>query len=288
MPRYDVHQHLWPERFRAALGARDTPPLLSGEELVTVEGRFTIDLAAHEPEARIEALDRDGIDVAVLSLQASLGLEELGMDARDELETIWADEVLEIASASGGRFQALSPSRVRGGFAGIALGASSLLDLERASNALDEAVGLDYPVFVHPEAGPAVPEALPSWWNWVAGYPAQMQAAYLAWLGGGRERWPTVRIVFALLAGGAPFQLERLAHRGLDVRSALDPNTFFDVATYGRRAIELLIQTFGVHQLVYGSDTPVVDSQPTLDAVRGFGDSVTHILQIETPGRLLA
>jgi hypothetical protein len=42
-----------------------------------------------------------------------------------------------------------------------------------------------------------------------------------------------------------------------------------------------------VHQLVYGSDTPVVDSKPTLDAVRGFGDSVTQILQIETPGRLL-
>ena len=74
---------------------------------------------------------------------------------------------------------------------------------------------------------------------------------------------------------------------GLDVRSALDPNTFFDVATYGRRAIELLIETFGVHQLAYGSDTPVVDSRPTLDAVRGFGDAVAHVLQTDTPSALL-
>jgi hypothetical protein len=287
MATYDVHQHLWPGRFRAALAARDAPPLLSRGELVTIEGRFPIDLAAHEPEARIRALDRDGIDVAVLSLQASLGLEALSVDARDELEAVWAEEVLEIASASGGRFVALSPSRVRSGFAGLVLGASSLLDLDRVSPALDAAAELECPVFVHPEAGAPRPAALPSWWTWVVGYPAQMQAAYLAWLGAGRERWPTLRIVFALLAGGAPFQLERLAHRGLDVRSALDPNTFFDVATYGRRAIELLIETFGVHQLAYGSDTPVVDSRPTLDAVRGFGDAVAHILQIETPGRLL-
>jgi len=71
------------------------------------------------------------------------------------------------------------------------------------------------------------------------------------------------------------------------VRSALDPNVFFDVASYGRRAIELCIETFGVTQLVYGSDTPVIESGETLRAVRGFGDSVTHILQTETPTRLL-
>ena len=51
--------------------------------------------------------------------------------------------------------------------------------------------------------------------------------------------------------------------------------------------IELIIETFGVHRLVYGSDMPVVDPRPTLDAVRGFGDSVSQILQIDTPGALL-
>jgi hypothetical protein len=93
--------------------------------------------------------------------------------------------------------------------------------------------------------------------------------------------------VFAILGGGGPFHLERLARQGVDVRSALDPNTFFDVSTYGRRAIELCIETFGVGQLVYGSDMPVVDTRPTLDAVRGFGDAVRHVLQTDTPERLL-
>jgi 6-methylsalicylate decarboxylase len=152
---------------------------------------------------------------------------------------------------------------------------------------LDAAEASQTLVFVHPDAGRNRGETRPAWWDWVTGYPARMQEAYLAWLAFGRERWPTLRLVFAMLAGGGPFQLERLARRGIDVRSAIDPNTFFDVSTHGRRAIELCAETFGVGQLVYGSDTPVVDSRPTLDAVRGFGDAVRHVLQSDTPSRLL-
>ena len=61
----------------------------------------------------------------------------------------------------------------------------------------------------------------------------------------------------------------------------------FDTATHGRRAIELCIETFGAGQLVYGSDVPVVDPRLTLQAVRGFGDAVARLLQIDTPGALL-
>ena len=287
MATYDVHQHLWPEAFVDALRARTAPPHLENGEIVTVEGRFPVDLSAHDPVARIRALDRDEIDVAVLSLQASLGLERLAAAERDEIEEVWARETGSLVADSNGRLLALSPSRPRDGFPGICLGASALLDPDRAAPVLDEASRLGLPVFAHPVAEAPAGTGLPSWWTWVAGYPAQMQAAYLAWIGAGRQRWPQLRIVFGLLAGGAPFQLERLAHRGVDVRSALDPNTFFDVATYGRRAIELLIETFGVHQLVYGSDTPVVDSEQTLAAVRGFGESVAHVLQSDTPSRLM-
>jgi predicted TIM-barrel fold metal-dependent hydrolase len=284
---YDLHQHLWPERFVAALRARTTPPLLSRDELVTREGRFVVDLTAHEADARLRILDQDEIDVAVLSLQTSLGLEALSPGEREGLEELWAEGMREIVSAGGGRFQALSPTRARAGFAGISLGASSLFDLDHAGPVLDEAAERGCLVFVHPSAGETHVQTQPGWWEWVVGYTSQMQAAYFSWLAGGRERWPMLRVVFAILAGGGPVQLERLAHQGVDVRSALDPNTFFDVATYGRRAIELVIETFGVEQLVYGSDTPVVDPRHTLEAVRGFGDSVAQLLQMDTPEALL-
>jgi hypothetical protein len=284
---YDVHQHLWPRGFVAALRARDVPPFIDGEALTTQEGRFAIGLADHDLASRLRTLDRDLIDVAVLSLQTSLGLEALTAEERDALEAAWVEGVLDLVATSEGRLLAFSPSIVRSGFVGVSLGSSVLTDLDGASSVLDDAEAAGTMVFVHPDAGRAAGGARPPWWDWVTGYPARMQEAYLAWLAFGHERWPSLQVLFAMLAGGGPFQLERLARRGVDVRSALDPNTFFEVSTHGRRAIELCIQTFGVGQLAYGSDTPVVDSRPTLDAVRGFGDAVTHVLQTDTPSRLL-
>jgi 6-methylsalicylate decarboxylase len=285
---YDVHQHLWPEGFVAALRARDVPPFIDGDAITTQEGRFAIDFAHHDVAARLRMLDGDEIDVAVLSLQTSLGLEALTAEERDALEAAWVEGVLEVVSTSGGRLAAFSPSIVREGFAGVSIGSSVLANPGEASSVLDAAEASGTVVFVHPDAGRAAGAGRPPWWDWVTGYPARMQEAYLAWLAFGRERWPSLRVLFAMLAGGGPFQLERLARRGVDVRSALDPNTFFEVSTHGRRAIELCVQTFGVSQLAYGSDTPVVDARPTLDAVRGFGDAVTHVLQSDTPTRLLA
>jgi hypothetical protein len=284
---FDLHQHLWPASFVEELRSRAVAPCLHGEELVTCEGHFRVTLEAHEPEQRLRALDRDGIDVAVLSLQPSLGLRELPDEEAERLEEAWVDGVRGVMRAGGGRFLAFSPSRVRDGFAGVSVGATAFADLDRSAAILDAAARAGTAVFVHPDAGSVPEEGRPSWWEWVVGYPARMQEAYLAWLAVGRERWPTVRVLFAMLGGGGPFQLERLARRGVDVRSALDPNTYFEVSTHGRRAIELCVETFGVAQLVYGSDTPVVDSGPTLDAVRGFGDAVTYVLQSETPQRLL-
>jgi predicted TIM-barrel fold metal-dependent hydrolase len=283
----DIHQHLWPEAFVAALREREQPPFLDRDELVLVEGRFEGGLRDHDLARRLALLDRDGIGRAVVSLQPSLGLDALPDDERHGLEDVWLDGTRELLDAAEGRLLAFAPGRAAEGFAGAVVPAGALLDLESAAPLLDELERRGDLLFVHP--GPARPPAGAStWWAGIVDYTAQMQAAYYAWLDRGEDRWPELRIVFAILAGGAPFQLERLGPRGVDVRSALDANVFFDTATYGRRAIELCLETFGVHQVVYGSDVPVVDSQPTLDAVRGFGDSVHRIVTVDNPGRLLA
>jgi predicted TIM-barrel fold metal-dependent hydrolase len=284
---YDLHQHLWPTSFVEALRARTDTPCLAGDELVTSEGRFPVALEEHDLEPRLRALDRDGIDVAVLSLQPSLGLGELRRAEAERLEDAWVDGVRALSDVSGGRLRAFSPSAVRDGLAGVSVGSAAFADFDASAPLLDAISDAGLVLFVHPDAGTSHGDQRPAWWEWVVGYPSRMQEAYLAWLAFGRARWPTLRVIFAILGGGGPFQLERLARRGVDVRSALDPNTFFDVSTHGRRAIELCLQTFGVGQLVYGSDMPVVDSQPTLDAVRGFGDAVTYVLQTDTPERLL-
>src|SRR5439155_14226986 len=120
------------------------------------------------------------------------------------------------------------------------------------------------------------------WWSAVVGYTAQMQEAYFAWIAGdGPARWPQLRILFAALAGGAPFQLERLAQRGGD--PSIPPNVYLDTSTYGPRALRLCADAFGADRLVYGSDAPVVDPRETLAAARALG--VADVTRLLSPGR---
>jgi 6-methylsalicylate decarboxylase len=287
MPTVDVHQHLWPEPFIAALASRRAAPRLRGTVLELAEGDYESDLAAHDPDVRLAALDRDGIDVAVLSLQPTLGITSLPRAEQEELTTIWEAGMLELVAASGGRFTALAPGRVAPGFVGTIAPAAALRDVEALSSLLGDLAASGGFLLVHPSGSVPTPGA-PPWWPSIVDYTAQMQSAYLTWLSYAQRHWPSVNVVFAILAGGGPFQLERLASRGVAVRSGLHENVFLETASYGRRAIELCIETFGVHQLLYGSDLPVIDPGPTLAAVRKFGDSVVQLIMADNPSRLFS
>jgi hypothetical protein len=68
---------------------------------------------------------------------------------------------------------------------------------------------------------------------------------------------PEVTVVFALLAGLAPLQIERLGARGGPAVQALGDRFFYDVSSYGPVAIAAVARVVGVQQLVYGSDRPM-------------------------------
>jgi 6-methylsalicylate decarboxylase len=281
VPTIDLHQHLWPEPLLELLARRRNPPRLSGGVLeLAGEGPTEIDLGAHDLDARLALLDRCEIDVAVVSLQPTLGIED------DELVGAYERGILELADAAAERIVPLAAGPEVDGFAGVCVAAASLGDLGALAPRLDELERRGAFLFVHP--GPArPPDGAPAWWPAVVDYTAQMQAAYAAWLASGADRWPGLSVVFAILAGGGPFQLERLRSRGISGRDLLYENVYFETASYGRRALNLCLETFGVGQVCFGSDAPVIDPQPTLDAVRGFGEAVTDALCNVNPSRLL-
>lgn len=282
MPSFDLHQHLWPEGFISALSRRSERPRLRGRMLELGEGDFETDLAEHRLEKRLALLDRDGIDIAVVSLQPTLGADDV-----PELVDAYHAGIRELVAASGGRLRALAVGECLDGFAGASVSARAIVrELERVAPLLRDLEGRRQFLFVHP--GPtAAPGDLPAWWPSVVDYTAEMQAAYAAWLARGAEVYRGLPVVFAILAGGGPIQLERLRSRGVDVRTILHANVFFDTASYGRRALELCLATYGVGRLVYGSDLPVIDSEPTLRSLREFGDAVTDAICSENPTRLL-
>ncbi|MDQ3085428.1 MAG: amidohydrolase [Actinomycetota bacterium] len=285
----DFHQHLWPEPLVELLSRRERPPRLRGSTLeLAGEPESEIDLGAHDLDARLALLDRWELDLAVVSLQPTLGIATLPDDEAAELVAAYERGILELAAASGGRLVPLAAGSDLAGFAGACIGAPELLDLDRLAPRLDELVRQDGVLFVHPGPAAGAPPAAPAWWAAVVDYTAQMQAAHAAWLAGGASRWPGLDVVFAMLAGGAPFQLERLRSRGVSGRDVLHDTVFFEISSYGNRALELCLATFGVSQLVFGTDVPVLDPEPALDAVRGFGDAVTDALCNQNPARLFA
>lgn len=283
----DLHRHLWPDGLVVALAARTRPPFLDGRRLVTTEGAFEVDLDALRVEGCLRDLDERGLDIAVVSLQPTLGIEALPEDEAAELYAAYDDGVARVVARSAGRLRAFAAGGVRPGFAGVCVSAAALLDPDRLAPLVDELARRGQILFVHP--GPATPHAsAPAWWGPAVDYTAQMQAAYAAWVAYGAARRPELSVVFAILAGGAPFQLERLQSRGVDTRLVTGTSVYFDTASYGRRSFELCLATFGVGRLVYGSDAPVIDAGPTLAAVQALGDATADAICNSNPAALLA
>src|SRR3954453_11485789 len=150
MPTYDLHQHLWPTSLVAALRARNTPPRLCDDLLQLPHGETRVDLSTHELGARLAALDRDRVDIAVVSCPPSLELDEALVEAYHE-------GVLELVAASGGRLRALAHRSAREGFVGASVAASELRDLDALAPLLSELQSRRMFLFVHPgpEATPA-------------------------------------------------------------------------------------------------------------------------------------
>ena len=247
---------------------------------------WELDVESHGLDARLALMDLSGLDRAVVSLQPTLGIGDLAEDEARELVDTWEAGVLELARAAGGRIIPLAAREPADGFAGLCVAGAELLDLDALAPRLDALTETGGFLFVHPGAA-VTPPGAPPWWTAIVDYTAEMQAAYIAWLAAGAARWPELDVVFAILAGGAPIQLERMAARGVEERSAMLPHIWFDTATYGRRALDLAMSTFGVEPMLFGSDLPVVDPASALDVLRSFGEAVTDAVLSANPAGLL-
>jgi hypothetical protein len=283
----DVHQHLWPEALVSALTWRREPPLLrrSGGGWVLHlrdEPDCPFDPDDHDPEKRMRLLERDGVERALLAISSPLGIEGL---VRSEAEPL-LDAHNAGLLALGGPFGvwgavALRPpdpadvdALLDAGAIGISLPAGALSGpdgLNRCAGLLERLARRSAPLLVHPGPDPWRswrPQAYgdagtPAWWPALTRYVADMNAAWHAFAAFGRPRHPRLRVVFAMLAGGAPLHAERLAARGGPAGAVADERCYYDTSSYGLRTIDAIVRCVGIDQLVYGSDRPVVEAPPS-------------------------
>jgi hypothetical protein len=289
--RTDLHQHVWTEPLLDALAARRCAPFVRRADGLTVlhcpgELPCVIDEAAESPAARARLLAADRLDQAVVAISSPIGIEMLASEVAEELIAAHLDGVL----ALGQGFRAWGPIPAREpepaavdaalgrGCVGISLPAAALADrsaLHAALPVLEHVQACGVPLFVHP-GGFASREAClddPLWWTALTDYVSQMQAAWLTFSAFGRREVPRLRVVFAMLAGGAPLLAERLVARGGPSIDLRDPQTFYDTSSYGPMMVEAMARWVGPAQLVYGSDRPVIEPVPTGQEVELMNNS---------------
>jgi hypothetical protein len=299
LPRYDLHQHLWPEPFLAALERRTAAPLLRRERdggttlMLAGEPAAPFDAAPHDPARRREELRADGVDRALVCLSSPLGIEALPRAEAQPVLDAWHDGVFALGEPFGvwgaialdGPQPADVEALLDRGAAGVSVPAGAFVTPGAVAEVLPVLRALearDRPLLVHPGAVPAGTPALP-WWPASVGYVTELHAAWHGFAAWARPELETLRVVFAALAGAAPLHVERLAGRGGPALAAFDPLTFYDTSSYGPRAIESVGGVVGIDQLVHGSDRPVLDAPPE----HGLGAAGHHALTTTNPARLL-
>ena len=173
------------------------------------------------------------------------------------------------------------------GFAGVSIGADELDDLSALRPTLEQLRGSGF-LFVHPVAGLA------------ARCRTRLVAAGRRLHGPDATRLPRV-------AGERTGRVVRRHHRVRDsCRRRADPARAARLSR-GRRAHPFSIPTSSSTRrptgaghsssasrrsassnIVHGSDAPVIDPEPTLRAIRDFGESVEKLIMCANPDRLLS
>jgi predicted TIM-barrel fold metal-dependent hydrolase len=297
-PAIDIHQHLWPEPFLRALSLRREPPMLvrrgAGWAIrLWGEAEAPVDLADHDPDRRAALVRADGLDRALVAPSIPLGIEALPAGEAEPLLEAYHEGVRALPDEFGawvavGLAEPDPAALVRlldAGFVGACLAAGALDGpdgMERLGPLLEALERRGAPLLVHPGAASAAATAgMPRWWAALTGYVATMQTAWHAFAVWGRAAHPGLRVCFAMLAGLAPLQRERLVARGGPAIS--DPDVFLDVSSYGGRTVDAVLREVGVDRLVHGSDRPVVSV-----AELPLGDAVRTALRERNPARLLS
>jgi predicted TIM-barrel fold metal-dependent hydrolase len=280
----DIHQHVWTGPLLDALAARRCLPFVQRTDGLTVlhgggELPYVIDTAAESAERRAQLLSADGLDLAVVALSSPIGIEALPHDVAAGLISAHLDGVLALGQgfAAWGPVPVSTPDPadvdavLARGCVGVSVPACALAGrdaLDHLGPVLERVQSRGVPLFVHPGGlarGPAceAPLTEPLWWRALTDYVSQMQAAWLTFATHGRRELPRLSVVFAMLAGGAPLQAERLATRGGPAIDLRDPLTFYDTSSYGPALVDVMARLLGPNRLVHGSDRPVVEPVAT-------------------------
>jgi len=300
----DVHTHFFPAEWPSLAERFGTPdwPWLRREspERATVmlgDKVFrAIDERSWDPQARLEAMDRDGIDIQVLS--PTPVLFSYARPAKHALEAarVFNDAARAIASAAPDRLFTFCQVPLQdtdaackelerclaNGHRGVEIGnhlGDTYLDDSAVVEFLSHCADLGAPVFVHPWDMRPPPAMQGLMLPWTIGMPVETHLSIVRLiLTGAFDRLPrSLRICFAHGGGSFPFWLGRLEHAWHRVEAArgsceLPPSQYVerfmvDSVVFDPHALRLLLDVMGDDQVALGSDFPFAMGEERVGAL---------------------
>jgi aminocarboxymuconate-semialdehyde decarboxylase len=293
MPVIDIHNHFFPRTWPDLAARYGTPnwPWIKhtepGKAEIMVGDRFfrNIYSACWDPDVRLNEMDRDGVDIQVLSATPVLFAYDRPVEHALDCAKLFNDAALELCAQGKGRLKALCQvplqdvdaacrelSRcMRAGHLGVQIGnhvGEKNLDDPGIVTFLHHCADEGAAVLVHPWDMLA-PQRMPNYMMpWTVGMPAETQLGIVAMiLGGAFDKLPpNLRICFAHGGGSFAFLLGRLqnawqhhpvAHGVCQFPPAQYVDRFYvDSAVFDTRALEFLVGTMGTERVMLGSDYP--------------------------------
>jgi aminocarboxymuconate-semialdehyde decarboxylase len=293
MPVIDIHNHFFPASWPDLAARYGTPnwPCIKhtqpGKADIMVGDRFfrRICSACWDPEVRLREMDRDGIDLQVISATPVLFGYDRPVEHALDCAQLFNDAALELCSRGKGRLKSFCQvplqnvdaacreltRSLKAGHLGVQIGnhvGDKNLDDPGIVTFLHHCADEGAAVLVHPWDLLA-PERMPKYMMpWTVGMPAETQLSLVALiLSGAFDRLPqTLRICFAHGGGSFAFLLGRLEnawhHQPVARGDCENPPSHYldrfsvDSAVFEQKALQLLAQTMGADRIMLGSDYP--------------------------------
>src|SRR4051812_48829172 len=293
MPVIDIHNHFFPQTWpdlAARFGSPDWPWIKHtepGKADIMVGDRVfrQIYSACWDADKRLEEMDRDGVDLQVISATPVLFAYERPAEHALDCARLFNDAALELCSHGHGRLKSLCQVPLQdieaackeitrckhAGHVGVQIGnhvGEKNLDDPGIITFLHHCAHERMAVLVHPWDMLGKPRMPNYMMPWTVGMPAETQLGIVAMiLGGAFDKLPTtLRICFAHGGGSFAFLLGRLqnawqhhpaAHGVCELPPRSYLNRFYvDSAVFDQRALEFLVDTMKAKHVMLGSDYP--------------------------------
>ena len=293
MRTVDVHSHFFPQQWpdlAKRYGTAEWPWIKhngDGKADIMLGDRFFrhVYAACWDPEVRLQEMDRDGIDLQVISSTPVLFAYNRPVEHALDCARIFNDAALELCSRGNRRLKSLCQvplqdtdaacrelSRcMREGHLGVQIGnhvGNRNLDDEGIVTFLQHCAAEGAAVLVHPWDMMGRERMADYMMPWTVGMPAETHLSMVSLVvSGALDRIPaSLRLCFAHGGGSFAFLLGRLDnawhHHPVARGKSEHPPTHYvsrfyvDSAVFDHRSLQLLVDVMGTDRVVLGSDYP--------------------------------